>query len=71
MVEMAKEGNTMNEEKKPTAEPVRAIAWQNGMLMVFDRHGHQVPEYQGETSDMRPKLMRDWPKCEIKDGVWR
>ncbi len=31
--------------------------WGNGMMMVFDQFGKQMPEFQGLTSEMLPKLL--------------
>jgi hypothetical protein len=31
-------------------------AFGNGMCMVFDQHGHQMPDYQGRTEEMREKI---------------
>lgn len=50
--------------------PTKAIVWQNGMLMVFDQHGQQVPEYQGEANENLKSLLADYPDCEITGGIW-
>lgn len=50
--------------------PVRAIVWQNGMLMVFDQFGQQVPDYQGMANEKLQKLKSDWPECPVEYGVW-
>ncbi len=52
-------------------KPTRAIVWENGMLMVFNEHGHQVPKYQGESKDKLPKLLKDFPRCPIERLKWR
>lgn len=30
--------------------------WANGMTMVFDQHGQQMPEYQGRTEEVMPRI---------------
>lgn len=30
--------------------------WANGMIMVFDARGQQMPEYQGVTDEVMPKI---------------
>lgn len=37
------------------------IVWQNGMVMVFDEWGQQIPEYQGRWEDKREAIERDKP----------
>lgn len=29
----------------------------NGMVMAFDQHGQQMPEYQGPDTEVRAKIM--------------
>lgn len=50
--------------------PIKAIVWQNGMLMVFDQQGQQVPEYQGEANKILAKLIKDFPECAIRGERW-
>jgi len=48
------------------------ILWQNGMVMVFDRDGQQMPEFQGPEAEALAKLRaagwtgeperRAWPR---------
>jgi hypothetical protein len=33
----------------------------NGMAMVFDEDGRQMPEYQGRWLEVRDKVLRDKP----------
>ena len=33
----------------------------NGMVLVFDEDGEQVPEYQGYYTDVRASILRDTP----------
>ncbi|MBI4186756.1 MAG: hypothetical protein HY530_04535 [Chloroflexi bacterium] len=33
----------------------------NGIVMVFDGRGEQIPEYQGWYSEVREKVLRDAP----------
>ena len=49
---------------------VKAVLWTNGMLMVFDQNGEQMPDYQGKGSEMIPKLRKDFPSCPIAGGDW-
>lgn len=37
------------------------IRFPNGMVMVFDQHGEQMPDYQGVWTEMREKISRDKP----------
>ena len=37
------------------------IRWKNGMGMVFDARGNQIPEYQGRWDEMREAILRDKP----------
>lgn len=47
------------------------ILWQNGMLMVFDENGQQVPEYQGPVDKVGEKLAAMFPRERWKRGSWR
>lgn len=38
-----------------------AIWWANGMVIVFDEKGNQLPEYQGKIGDVRDKILADAP----------
>lgn len=38
--------------------------WQNGMVMVFDQFGEQMPEYQGLYEDVVEKINA------VYDGIW-
>lgn len=33
------------------------VRCQNGVVMVFDSKGNQIPEYQGQWSEMKTKIM--------------
>lgn len=37
----------------------------NDMVMAFDQHGRQWPEYQGHKDEAVPKIKRDYPDIEI------
>ena len=52
-------------------KPVKAIKWANGMLMVFDDKGKQVPDYQGEAKEMLPKLLKNHPNVVVENQSWR
>ena len=34
---------------------------ENGMVMVFDEKGEQIPEYQGRYEEVKDKILRDAP----------
>ena len=47
------------------------IKFQNGMVMVFDEQGEQIPEYQGRYEEVRDKIMADAPKsARFFRAVW-
>ena len=35
------------------------IKSQNGMVMVFDKEGEQIPEYQGQYEDVKEGILKD------------
>jgi len=37
------------------------IKAQNGMALVFDDKGEQIPEYQGRYEQVRPRILEDAP----------
>lgn len=41
------------------------IRVRNGMVMVFDENGEQLPEYQGFYQDVRDNIMSDAPEGTI------
>jgi hypothetical protein len=47
--------------------------WANGMTMVFDQHGEQMPDYQGPTEEVRERIERDRPRsAQVVSGAdWR
>jgi hypothetical protein len=48
----------------------RAILWSNGMVMAFDEHGKQAPEYQGVGTEIIPKIREDFPALVIEGMDW-
>lgn len=38
------------------------ILWQNGVVMVQDEHGKQMPDYQGRVEDVAEKVLKDAPR---------
>ena len=38
-----------------------AIRSQNNMVMVFDKKGEQIPEYQGQYEEVKEKILKDAP----------
>ena len=46
--------------------------WANEMLMVFDRSGQQIPDYQGSAIFCLPRALRDAPSdCRWHIGEWQ
>lgn len=43
----------------------------NGQTMVFDQHGKQMPEFQGPTDEVVPKIRAAGFSGEILYGSWR
>ena len=37
------------------------IRCSNNMVMVFDKTGEQIPEYQGQYEEVKEKILRDAP----------
>ena len=50
--------------------PIRGFVFENGMMIVFDRNGEQVPEYQGYASENVTKLLNDYPDCLVSGEKW-
>jgi len=44
--------------------------WRNGMVMVFDQHGHQMPDYQGRYADVREKIVAVFPEERWICAYW-
>jgi hypothetical protein len=42
----------------------------NGMTMVFDQFGHQMPEYQGKTEEVMPKIKATGFAGEPTRATW-
>lgn len=42
----------------------------NGMVMVFDQHGQQMPEFQGKYEEVIEKIRENFTG-EILYGSWR
>ncbi len=36
-----------------------AIRFKNNMVMVFDKRGEQIPEYQGQCEDVKERILKD------------
>jgi hypothetical protein len=45
-------------------------SFSNGMTMVFDQYGQQMPEFQGRTEDMMPKIRAAGFKEEVPLTEW-
>lgn len=46
-------------------------SFSNGMMMVFDQYGKQMPEFQGPTEEMVPKIRAAGFNGEIPYGYYR
>ena len=47
------------------------IKFQNGMVMVFDEKGEQLPQYQGRYEEVKDKILADAPEsAKFSHGVW-
>ncbi len=59
----------------PAYEPriSNVYRWQNGMVMVFDQYGNQMPKYQGKWSECSEAILRDKPDSVVvgEPQVWR
>jgi len=45
--------------------------WSNGMVMVFDNKGEQIPDYQGVYEDVKDKILADVSDDVIfQEGNW-
>ena len=38
-----------------------AIKSENGMVMVFDKKGEQIPKYQGQCDEVKESILKDGP----------
>jgi hypothetical protein len=45
--------------------------WANGMTMVFDQYGEQMPEFQGRTDEVMPKIRAAGFTQEVPTRQWR
>ena len=57
------EGYKAGKENKQVISTV--IKSQNGMVVVFDAKGEQIPEYQGQYEDVKESVLRDAPPWTI------
>ena len=46
------------------------IEWQNGMVMVFDQNGEQMPEFQGRVTDVKDKIVAAAPGVVWEKRRW-
>ncbi len=56
---------------KKQVQLTHAYKFQNGMVMAFDQNGEQMPEYQGRSEDVEPKIRADFPHVTIEERMWR
>ena len=38
------------------------IKYSNGIVLVFDQNGEQMPDYQGRYSDVKDRILADAPE---------
>jgi len=60
----------MSEDKKITT----VVHWSNGMVSVFDQHGQQIPEFQGQYWQVQRKILeatKDRDDVSFQAGAWR
>ena len=70
----SQEGTGQMTERKIT----NVYNWANGMTMVFDQYGQQMPEFQGRTEEVIPKIRAagfgetvptsQWPRGSFNDA---
>ena len=41
------------------------IRCSNNMVMVFDKKGEQIPEYQGQYEEIKEKIVKDAPPSAV------
>jgi len=41
------------------------IKCQNGTVMVFDKRGEQIPQYQGQYQEVKENILKDAPSDTI------
>jgi hypothetical protein len=58
--------NTMTDKPKIAA----VYTFANGMCMVFDQHGQQMPEFQGRTDECLPKIRAAGFAGGVTHGTW-
>jgi len=45
--------------------------WEDGMVMVFDKKGEQIPEYQGQYEGVKGSILKDAPPGAVfSHGFW-
>ena len=42
----------------------------NGMVMMFDQFGEQMPDYQGYYTDVIDAIRRDAPEIRVLENTW-
>lgn len=49
----------------------KVYVFTNGMCMVFDKDGEQIPEYQGRWEEVSDSILKDKPaEVTIQGGCW-
>lgn len=57
------EGYHTGRKARPVIKNV--IKAQNGMVLVFDNRGEQIPEYQGQYEEVKPRILKDAPPSAV------
>lgn len=48
----------------------RVYVWQNGMAMVFDQDGEQMPEFQGPYVEVKDKIDEARGTVSVQHKIW-
>lgn len=55
-----------------TRQILHIYHWGNGMVMVFDQHGCQMPKYQGIYNEVRNLIIENAPRDAIMySAIWK
>ena len=62
---IAKETAGSQDKKRGTIMIKVTVRFQNNMVMVFDKDGEQIPEYQDQYQEVKESILRDAPPDAI------
>ncbi len=54
-------GNKTSKDRRKTTMIKTVIKSADGMVMVFDKMGEQIPQYQGHYKEVKELILRDAP----------